>query len=34
MAARIAAQYGFHLIDVDPDGAAIAQVVKLLEKDL
>ena len=34
MAARIAAKYGFRLIDVDPDGAAIAQLVKLLEKDL
>jgi hypothetical protein len=34
MAARIAAQYGFRLIDVDPDGAAIAQLVRLLEKDL
>ncbi len=34
MAARIAAKYGFRLIDVDPDGAAIAQLVRLLEKDL
>jgi hypothetical protein len=34
MAARIAAKYGFRLIDVDPDGAAVAQLVKLLEKDL
>jgi hypothetical protein len=34
LAARIAAQYGFHLIDIDPDGAAIAQLVELLEKDL
>ena len=34
LAARIAAKYGFRLIDVDPDGAAIAQLVKLLEKDL
>jgi hypothetical protein len=34
LAARIAAQYGFRLIDVDPDGVAIAQLVKLLEKDL
>ena len=34
LAARIAAKYGFRLIDVDPDGAAIAQLVELLEKDL
>ena len=34
MAARIAAKYGFRLIDIDPDGAAIAQLVELLEKDL
>ena len=34
LAARIAAKYGFRLIDIDPDGAAIAQLVKLLEKDL
>ena len=34
MAARIAAKYGFRLIDIDPDGAAIAQLVRLLEKDL
>ena len=34
LAARIAAKYGFRLIDVDPDGVAIAQLVKLLEKDL
>ena len=34
LAARIAAQYGFRLIDIDPDGAAIAQLVELLEKDL
>jgi hypothetical protein len=34
LAARIAAQYGFRLSDVDPDGAAIAQLVRLLEKDL
>jgi len=34
LAARIAAQYGSCLIDVDPDGDAIGQLVKLLEKDL
>ena len=34
MAARIAAKYGSRLIDIDPDGAAIAQLVELLEKDL
>ena len=34
LAARIAAEYGVRLSDVDPDGAAIAQLVELLEKDL
>jgi len=34
LAARIADAYGVRLIDVDPDSAAIAQLVKLLEKDL
>ena len=34
LAARIAAAYGVRLSDVDPDGAAIAQLVRLLAKDL
>ena len=34
LAARIAAKYGSRLIDIDPDGAAIAQLVELMEKDL
>ena len=34
LAARIAAKYGVRLSDVDPDGAAIAQLVELLAKDL
>jgi len=34
LAARIAATYGSRLSDIDPDGAAIAQLVELMEKDL
>ena len=34
LAARIADVYGGRLSDVDPDGAAIAQLVRLLEQDL